>query len=199
MAVNAESMTWRECRSLIYSDFEAAYGKPTNSCLRLAKAYLVSPGFRAALHYRLSHCFEARGWKLLAVLCHARNLRLCGADIGTAARFGPRLRMPHPNGIVVGEKVRGGEALCLMQGITLGGNRGKTGPDGQTQPILGDRVLVGPGAHILGPVKIGHDVTIGANAVVLQDVPDGKVAVGIPARIMEPSKPGSGDGNQTTE
>jgi serine O-acetyltransferase len=86
--------------------------------------------------------------------------------------------------VIIGSKTRIGQRAYILQGVTLGGAGGKSRPDGSTQPHVGDDVLIGAGAKILGPVNVGSRVIIGANAVVADDLPDDCVAVGVPARIV---------------
>lgn len=111
-----------------------------------------------------------------------RRLRLwqtiAGCDVGPGARIGPGLNLPHPNGVVIHHEALIGRDCMLMQQVTIG----QLGVAGA--PVLGDNVYVGCGAKILGPITIGDGARIGANAVVLHDVPAGATAVGIPARIV---------------
>jgi len=110
------------------------------------------------------------------------NHAITGADIAWSARIGPGLVLWHPTGVVIGPRVVVGRDARVQQGITLGAARSRTGKDGD--PVLGDGVYVGAGARVLGPVRVGDRARIGANAVVLVDVPDDASAVGVPARII---------------
>jgi serine O-acetyltransferase len=110
------------------------------------------------------------------------NHAITGADIAWSARIGPGLVLWHPTGVVIGPRVVVGRDARVQQGITLGAARSRTGQDGD--PVLGDGVYVGAGARVLGPVRVGDRARIGANAVVLVDVPDDASAVGVPARII---------------
>jgi serine O-acetyltransferase len=110
------------------------------------------------------------------------NHAITGADIAWSARIGPGLVLWHPTGVVIGPRVVVGRDARVQQGITLGAARSRTGQDGD--PVLGDGVYVGAGARVLGPVHVGDRARIGANAVVLTDVPDDASAVGVPARII---------------
>ncbi|MEU4387703.1 serine acetyltransferase [Promicromonospora sp. NPDC023805] len=110
------------------------------------------------------------------------NHAITGADIAWSARIGPGLVLWHPTGVVIGPGVVVGRDARIQQGITLGAARSRTGQDGD--PVLGDGVYVGAGARVLGPVRVGDRARIGANAVVLIDVPDDASAVGVPARII---------------
>jgi serine O-acetyltransferase len=115
-----------------------------------------------------------------AVLRHRFWSAVTGADIPLDTSIGGGLMLPHPNGVVIHPRTTIGPNCMIFQQVTLGTNRGKTGA-----PRLGGHVDVGPGARILGAVALGDHAVVGANAVVLSDVPEGMVAVGVPARILE--------------
>ena len=134
---------------------------------------------QAILLFRLSQ----RAWRVplfrpVALLLQARAIRVAGAEIHPAATIGPGLMLLHSVGIVVGHQVVAGRDLVISQGVTLGHRRG----DGQ--PVLGDRVRLMVGSMILGAVSVGDDTVVAAGAVVLEDVPAGHVAVGVPARSL---------------
>jgi serine O-acetyltransferase len=105
---------------------------------------------------------------------------LTGIEIHPGAELGRRLFIDHGMGVVIGETAQVGDDVLLFHGVTLGGRSMR---QGKRHPTLGDNVTVGAGAKILGPVSIGSRVQIGANAVVITDVPTDHLAVGIPARI----------------
>lgn len=110
------------------------------------------------------------------------NHMLTGADFVPGCQIGPGLLMEHPSGVVIGKGSVIGSNCTLLQQVTLGERLGKG--DGRSQyPVLGDGAFIGAGAKVLGPVTIGRGSIVGANSVVLVDVPDGRVAVGIPAKI----------------
>jgi serine O-acetyltransferase len=137
--------------------------------------------FLATFLYRVS----ARAGSSVPVLgsvLKQLNHAITGADIAWSARIGPGLVLWHPTGVVIGPRVVVGRDARVQQGITLGAARSRTGKDGD--PVLGDGVYVGAGARVLGPVRVGDRARIGANAVVLIDVPDDASAVGVPARII---------------
>lgn len=115
-----------------------------------------------------------------AVLRHRFWQAVTGADIPLNAVLGGGLLIPHPNGIVINPHATIGVNCLIMQGVTIGSNRNAHGA-----PTIGNHVDIGPGARILGPVTIGDFAVIGANAVVLIDVPPRGVALGVPARIAE--------------
>ncbi len=143
---------------------------------------LLTPGFQFVLWLRLQRAVASLPF-LGPVL---RRLfwywtRLCFAsDVDTQARIGPGLYTPHPFGIVIGAGVRIGRNVAILQRVTLG----RAGLD-HVYPVIGDSVEIGAGAAILGAIRIGDGARIGANSVVLKDVPAGAVAVGAPARVIE--------------
>ncbi len=119
----------------------------------------------------------------LAVLQHRFWSVVTGADIPVNTQIGGGIILPHPNGVVIHPATQVGPNCTLFQQVTLGVNRGRPGA-----PVIGGHVDIGPGARIFGPVRIGDHAVIGANAVVLSDVPAGAVAVGAPARILPQDK-----------
>lgn len=140
---------------------------------------LMTDGTAAMVLYR---CMQrARRWRLapLEMLFNKLNAALCHCVIGRGAEFGPGFVLVHSNGVVINGAVRGGSGILLEHQVTIGAER-------RESPVLGDDVFVGAGARILGPVRIGDGARIGANAVVLDDVPAGCTAVGVPARIVVP-------------
>ena len=135
----------------------------------------------AAHNHRLCRRLHERGMTGAARKLETMNRFLTGADIACSAEIGEGLSLPHPNGVVIGGLCVIGRNCTIYQQVTLG-YRGDHDPsDGQ--PRLGDNVLVGAGAKILGPITIGDGARIGANAVVVTDIPAGALAVGVPARV----------------
>lgn len=131
-------------------------------------------GLRATLMYRISHAAHRRGIKLLPELLKGLNVALHGLEIPASVPIGPGLYIPHPVGTVVTAR-RIGANVTLVSAVTIGMRKDPI------FPILGDDVYVGAGARILGDIAIGNSVNIGANAVVLTDVPAHSVAIGVPA------------------
>ena len=174
---------------LLREDLQAArHGDPAaRSSLEVA---LGDPGVHAVWAYRLAHrMWRVPGLRLPARLLSQAVRAATGIEIHPGAVLGRRLFIDHGMGIVIGETAVVGDDVILFHGATLGG---KAMRPGKRHPTLGDRVVVGAGAEILGPVWIGDDAQIGANAVVVKDVPPGAVAVGVPAEIRPAATPAPG-------
>ncbi|WP_260312215.1 MULTISPECIES: serine O-acetyltransferase EpsC [unclassified Rathayibacter] len=146
-----------------------------------AEVVLAYPGLHAVWVHRLAHRWWRRGARLPARLLAQAARAATGVEIHPGATIGRRLFIDHGMGVVIGETARIGDDCMLYHSVTLGGKSAKRE---RRHPTLGDRVVVGAGAVILGPIVLGSDVSVGANAVVVKDAPDGAVLVGIPARDL---------------
>ena len=141
---------------------------------------LLYPGFHALLLYRIAHFFNNLELKFIARLISQLARFLTGIEIHPGAVIGKRLFIEHGMGIVIGETTTIGNNCTIYHGVTLGG----TGKDKyKRHPDLGNNVIVGCGAKVLGPIKVENNVKIGANAVVLKDIPENSTVVGIPGVI----------------
>ncbi len=139
------------------------------------------PGIHALIVHRLSHYLWGKGFKWIArVLSHVGRW-FTGIEIHPGATIGRRFFIDHGMGVVIGETAQIGDDCTLYHGVTLGGTSWKSG---KRHPTLGNNVVVGAGAKVLGPIVIGNDVRVGSNAVVLKDVPDNSTVVGIPGRVV---------------
>ncbi len=159
----------------------AAYQRRDPAARNKLEIFLLYPGVHALLWHRAAHWLYLHHRYFLArwISQHARNKT--GIEIHPGATIGRRLVIDHGCGIVIGETAEIGDDCLLYQGVTLGG----TGKDqGKRHPTLGNNVMVGSGARILGPFKVGDNACIAAGAVVLREVPPGSTAVGVPARIV---------------
>jgi serine O-acetyltransferase len=146
---------------------------------------LCYPGFHALLWYRVAHWLWQRGWRLAARLLSHLGRVLTGIEIHPGARIGRRLFIDHGMGVVIGETAEIGDDCTLYHGVTLGGRAPRRGEFGQKRhPTLGHGVIVGSGAQVLGPFRVGNGARIGAGAVVINEVPDGVTMVGPPARAV---------------
>lgn len=141
---------------------------------------LTYPGVHAVWAYRLAHMLFKKNLKLLARIVSSISRSYTGVDIHPGARLGRRLFIDHANGVVIGETTKIGTDCVLFHQVTLGG---VSMSKGKRHPTLGDRVMVGAGAKVLGPIHVGSDARIAANAVVVRDVPAGCSAIGVPARV----------------
>lgn len=142
---------------------------------------LLYNGYKAVRSHRKAHWCYHHGLKFLARFLSQRCVRRTGIEIHPAATIGRRLFIDHGTGVVIGETTVIGDDCTLYQGVTLGG----TGKDtGKRHPTLGNHVMVGAGAKVLGPITIGDNVRIAAGAVVLSEIPSDSTAVGVPARVV---------------
>jgi len=149
---------------------------------------LMTGRYQATLLFRISSRLGARFGKL-AGLIKQLNQILTGADISWHAKIGKGLVLSHPNGVVIGPYCRIGDDCIIQQGVTLGGT-GIPGQGESSSPTIGDRVLFGAGCKVLGSISVNDDCTLGANAVVITDVPASSIAVGVPARPRPKLAPG---------
>ena len=141
---------------------------------------LLYPGFHILVYHRIAHWLYEHEHFFLARWVSQHGRHKTGIEIHPGAKIGKCLFIDHGMGIVFGETTEIGDNCTIYHGVTLGG----TGKDkGKRHPTLGDNVMVGAGAKVLGPINIGNNVKVAANAVVLKDIPDNCTAVGVPARI----------------
>ena len=143
---------------------------------------LTYSGLHAVAMYRVAHWFYLKNFKFIARLISQTARFLTGIEIHPGAKIGRGLLIDHGAGVVIGETAEIGDNCLLYQGCTLGG----TGKDqGKRHPTLGNNVMVGCGAKVLGPFKVGDNSKIAANAVVLEPVPENCTCVGVPARVVK--------------
>lgn len=174
----------RRARSRIVDDLDAAIARDPAATSRVDVA-LNSPGLHAIWAYRFAHRLWLRGgWaKSVARVVMTVVRSVTGVEIHPGAVIGHRFFIDHGMGVVIGETAEVGDDVMLYHGVTLGG---RSLQRVKRHPTVGSRVTIGAGARILGPVYIGDDVQIGANSVVVKDVPAGAIATGIPAVIRFP-------------
>ena len=172
----------RQTLAMIREDVDAAMRRDPAAHSRV-EMFLASSGLHAIWAYRVAHSLWGRpGTRLLARLLSQIVRAATGVEIHPGATIGRRFFIDHGMGVVIGETAEIGDDVMLYHGVTLGGRSlAKT----KRHPTLGNRVTVGAGAKILGPILIGDDAQVGANSVVVKDVPAGSVAVGIPAQIRD--------------
>lgn len=148
--------------------------------LEVALKILLFPRIQGVLLFRLSHACHRSRLGLVAYWLQGMGLRRCGAEIHPAARIGPGFCLVHSAGVVIGDRTQIGAHFICFQNVTVG-DSGR----GDGQPVLGDWVTASAGAKILGGISVGSGATVGANSVLLRDVPEGAVAVGAPARVAK--------------
>lgn len=140
------------------------------------------PGLRAVRSHRKAHWCYCHNLHFLARWISQRAVRKTGIEIHPGAKIGKRLFIDHGTGVVIGETTEIGDDVTIYQGVTLGG----TGKDiGKRHPTVGNHVMIGAGAKVLGPLKIGDNTKIASGSVVLHEIPPNSTAVGIPARVVK--------------
>jgi len=165
----------------LISDIDAIRERDPAARGRL-EVFLLYPGLHAVIHHRWAHWFQRHGMKFLARAVSQCSRFWTGVEIHPAAAIGRGLFIDHGSGVIIGETAEIGDNCIIYQGVTLGG----TGKDrGKRHPTLGDGVVVGAGAKILGPFTVGDNSKIAAGAVVLDEVPPNATAVGVPARVVK--------------
>lgn len=143
---------------------------------------LLYPGFKAIRMHRRANWLWRHNHKFLARYVSQRAAHKTGIEIHPAATIGRRFFIDHGTGVVIGETAEIGDDVTLYQGVTLGG----TGKDsGKRHPTIGNGVMIGAGAKVLGPFKVGDNSNIAAGAVVLEEIPPDCTAVGVPARVVK--------------
>ena len=151
---------------------------------------LCYPGYHALLFYRLSNWLWRGNWRVLGRFISSIGRLITLIEIHPGASIGRRFVIDHGSAIVIGETSIIGEDVTLYQGVTLGGvspsEDSHKQVDQKRHPTLANKVIIGSGAQILGPITVGEGARVGANAVVTKDVPAGVTAVGIPARVVMP-------------
>jgi serine O-acetyltransferase len=165
-------LLWRDLRTVLERD------PATKSML---EAFLCSPGFHALLFYRPGHWLYRRRRYLAARLLSHLGRWLTGIEIHPGAVIGPGFFIDHGAGVVIGETTVIGENVTIYQGVTLGGTGKETG---KRHPTIGNDVVIGAGAIILGSITIGDDVRIGAGSVVVRPVPPHSTVVGVPGHVV---------------
>lgn len=156
--------------------------KNNDAAAKGALQILMYAGIHATLWYRVAHWLHLHGMRFLARLISQCTRFWTGVEIHPGAQIGRRFVIDHGMGIVIGETTIIGDDVLIYQGVTLGG----TGKDtGKRHPTIGNNVMIGSGAKILGPFKVGDNSRIAANSVVLREVPPNSTVVGVPGRIVK--------------
>jgi serine O-acetyltransferase len=143
------------------------------------EAFTCYAGLHSVLMHRLAHGFYRLGLRTLARIVSHTNRFVTGIEIHPGATIGRRLFIDHGMGVVIGETAEIGDDVLIYHGVTLGG---LSGQPGKRHPTIGNGVAIGAGAQVLGPIRVGDNARVGANAVVVAEVPAGETVVGIPGR-----------------
>lgn len=171
---------WPEWGAILRVDIQSVYDRDP-ACTRFLEAILYFKGFHAIQTHRLAHWLLNRGRRDFALYLQSRSSSVFQTDINPAARIGKGIFIDHATGLVVGETAVIGDNVSILHGVTLGGT-GKEGSD--RHPKIGNGVLIGAGAKILGNIHIGNCSRVAAGSVVLKEVPAKTTVAGVPARVV---------------
>ena len=161
---------------------EIAIIRERDAAIHSSMEVLLYPSFKVMMHYRVAHKLYLKKHYFLARWVSQRGVRKTGIEIHPGAEIGKGFFIDHGNGVIIGETTIIGDNVTLYQGVTLGG----TGKEqGKRHPTLGNNIMVGAGAKVLGSCTIGDNCKIGAGSVVLSDVPPGSTVVGVPGRVVK--------------
>lgn len=166
--------------NVMRADLAAVYDRDP-ACTRYLDPILYFKGFHALVTHRFAHELWLAGRHDFALYLQSQSSRMFGTDIHPAARFGKGIMLDHATGLVVGETAVVGDNCSFLHAVTLGGSGKETG---DRHPKIGNNVLIGAGAKILGNIKVGNCSRVAAGSVVLADVPAAKTVAGVPARIV---------------
>ncbi len=163
----------------IKEDIQTVFAKDP-AARSILEVILCYPGLHAIWLHRIAHFFWQKGFKLVARLISHLSRFLTGVEIHPGAKIGLRFFIDHGSNVVIGETTEIGDDVLIYQGVTLGGT---TLEKKKRHPTIGNNVIIGAGAIILGPIKIGNNARIAAGSVVVKDVPDNAIVIGVPGRI----------------
>ncbi|MFW9994168.1 MAG: serine O-acetyltransferase [Candidatus Odinarchaeota archaeon] len=167
---------------LFMDDVRTAVNKDP-AAINIAEVLSLYPGIKAVLMYRIANYFWVHGIPFIPRYLSELAHQLTGIDIHPGAKIGKNFFIDHGTGVVIGETAEIGDDVTIYQGVTLG-SVGTSSERVKRHPTIGNNVIIGGGAKILGPVTVGDNVKIGSNAVVTKNIPDDSVVVGIPGRII---------------
>jgi serine O-acetyltransferase len=175
----------RKLAERVREDIDGALERDPAATSRL-EVVLTSPGLHAIWAHRgLHELWKLPGGRLPARVLATMTRAMTGVEIHPGAQIGRRFFIDHGMGVVIGETAEVGDDVMLYHGVTLGG---RSLERVKRHPTIGNHVTIGAGARVLGPIEIGDDAQVGANSVVVKDVPAGAIATGIPARFRFPAK-----------
>jgi serine O-acetyltransferase len=165
------------------ADLAAVYDRDP-ACQRYIEPLLYFKGFHALVTYRFAHELMKQGRRDFALYLQSQSSRIFGVDINPAARIGIGIMLDHGTGIVIGETATIGDNCSLLQGVTLGGTGKETG---DRHPKIGNNVMIGAGAKVLGNIHVGDCSRIASGSVVLKEVPRETTVAGVPAKVVGPA------------
>lgn len=166
---------------IIKKDFQAVFERDP-AAVNSIEVFLTYPGLHAVIFHRIAHCLWEKKVPVIPRLISHVGRFLTGIEIHPGARIGSGFFIDHGMGVVIGETTVIGNNVTLFQGVTLGG----TGKEkGKRHPTLGNNIVIGVGAKVLGDIVIGDNVKVGANSVVLESVPPDSTVVGVPGRVVK--------------
>ena len=154
------------------------------ACTRFLEPLLYFKGFHTLVTHRFAHLLWAQGRRDFALYLQSQASRIFSVDIHPAAQFGQGIMLDHATGLVIGETAVIGDNCSLLHGVTLGGSGKETG---DRHPKIGNNVLIGAGAKILGNIKVGNCSRVAAGSVVLNEVPPNTTVAGVPAKVIGPA------------
>ncbi len=172
-----------EIAGILRADLAAVYDRDP-ACTRYLDPLLYYKGFHALVTHRFAHALWTRGRRDFALYLQSQSSRMFAVDVHPAASFGKGIMLDHATGFVVGETATVGDNCSFLHAVTLGGSGKETG---DRHPKIGDNVLIGAGAKVLGNIKVGRCSRIAAGSVVLSEVPPNVTVAGVPARIVGPA------------
>tara|TARA_Y100000748_G_scaffold287848_1_gene272310 strand:- start:206 stop:784 length:579 start_codon:yes stop_codon:yes gene_type:complete len=176
-------------------DFIESIKKRDPAAKSTISVILTYPGVKAVFLHRAAHFFHLAGFHLLARIISQTTRFFTGIEIHPAAKIGKNLFIDHGMGVVIGETSEIGKNVTIYHAVTLGGAspsiNAESQRDEKRHPTIGDNVVIGSGAQVIGPVKIGNGSRIAANAVVVNDVPEDTTMVGVPAKAIKSGNKGN--------
>ena len=177
------------------NDFLNTIKKRDPAAKSILSIVLTYPGVKAVFFHKISNFFYKAGFELLARIISQTIRFFTGIEIHPGAKIGKNLFIDHGMGVVIGETSEIGDNVTIYHAVTLGGSSPSIDSERQRHekrhPTIGDDVVIGSGAQIIGPIKVGNNARIAANAVVVKDVPENATMVGIPAKAVKLENKGS--------
>ena len=176
------------------NDYLESIKKRDPAAKSILSIILTYPGVKAVFFHQISNFFYKAGFDLIARIISQTVRFFTGIEIHPGAKIGKNLFIDHGMGVVIGETSEIGDNVTIYHAVTLGGSSPSIDSERQRHekrhPTIGNDVVIGSGAQIIGPIKVGNNARIAANAVVVKDVPDNATMVGVPAKIIKTSNQG---------